>query len=742
MKRTLALMLVLIMALAILPGAALATEGGSTQSEPVAEGGAAPTGTGNTNTAITDFNGLKDAVSNGGEYTLDADIAISEQLTIAAGKTVTIDGKGHTLTYGTAEGAATPYTGSLFRVEKDSKLTLKSVTIDGGEETWKFEGNGAQTNVKDFSLYNIQGTPKSVTVNNDKGTVVLSGITVKNLVTTKTAHQTAGEFVNAGLLHTTGGNATLTDITMTNCFGGGGLLVCAQNSDVKINNSKVTNIFAIKNGALICCYSGVNLDIDGLTVKDNSFSDNGAIMAAYANSNITVKNSTFTNNTHYDGPNGNFGGIIYTRSYSQKETTTVSITNTTITNNMNKGTASGSLVANSKGSTSSMTINSGCTISSNGGYLYVYENEKMTVNDGVTIGDNVQVREYATLINNGTINGDLSLDTTSNNSISSGNVKGNIEVKRGTLTITGGYYNVDVNTLPNVKLGKGLTVVENPDGNGYKYKVVRSSWWLKNPIEDLSKNRIVKQNGIVKSADSSGRYCVSSDRKNITVDYTATMDMSKLYGDDVVNNLIKESNAQDAWGLLNTYKTLISEQTRVYLTFNFSDYIDLSNYSLDSLVLASDMFEKIDAKKSGNTITVTCGWKKGQPTEDLNPMITLTGAPLPVKENWGGNSEITITNSGHVSGEVKFNVPTVDLTTTPTTNATTPPAPENIPSLTDSLPIIGESKSDIFKLYYTTGSGGHSHYTPVPTPVPFIVLPPKTGDMTIWQSILGRLGLA
>ena len=35
----------------------------------------------------------------------------------------------------------------------------------------------------------------------------------------------------------------------------------------------------------------------------------------------------------------------------------------------------------------------------------------------------------------------------------------------------------------------------------------------------------------------------------------------------------------------------------------------------------------------------------------------------------------------------------------------------------------------------------HDHYYPTATPVPVIVIPPKTGDMTIWQSILHFLGI-
>ncbi len=39
------------------------------------------------------------------------------------------------------------------------------------------------------------------------------------------------------------------------------------------------------------------------------------------------------------------------------------------------------------------------------------------------------------------------------------------------------------------------------------------------------------------------------------------------------------------------------------------------------------------------------------------------------------------------------------------------------------------------------GGGGHSHYHSTTTPVPVIVIPPKTGDMTVWQSILHFFGI-
>ena len=37
--------------------------------------------------------------------------------------------------------------------------------------------------------------------------------------------------------------------------------------------------------------------------------------------------------------------------------------------------------------------------------------------------------------------------------------------------------------------------------------------------------------------------------------------------------------------------------------------------------------------------------------------------------------------------------------------------------------------------------GDSGYYYPTTTPVPVIVIPPKTGDMTVWQSILHFLGI-
>lgn len=682
MKRTLALILVLIMALAILPGAALATEGEDTPSVPVAEGGtqstggeggAAPTGTLLTSVSDNDVAKIGDvgystlaeavaAVKDNTETTITLlkNVELNSPITIEANKNIIIDGDGKTLTF------SNDYMGevkTMFYVKSTGILTLKNAILDGEEKdlqkTQIIYSNGTLT-IDKCEIKSFHGT-LLIKCEQSKGAVIKDTKIHDNKL--KANGNTTDGVNRSCLLWMQGTETTLigVEITDNTVSGDMGILIYARNSGTNMNLENVTVTGNSADSHIFATYSTLNsnrYEFKGCCFKDNT-SGNFFVVGTF----------NFDANTHIESD-------IVINNDSQ---------------------------------------NNVCTLTNNG-----------------TIVGNISEAEWAVAKRGIPIYTGTGTHTGTKTDMKPG-VPGTYEY---TIPMT----EDEFNKLVEFQLGSNYTGKKIEKNT---YEVVRSRWWLKNPIEDLSKNRIVKQKGIVKSEDSSGRYCVSSDGKNITVDYTATMDMRKLYGDDMVKNLIKERDAQDAWGLLNAYKTLISEQTRVYLTFNFSNYIDFSNYNLDRLVLTSDMFEKIDAKKSGNTITVTCGWKNELPEKDLNPMITLTGAALPVKENWDGKSEITITNSGHVSGVVKFNVvSTLDPTTTPTTNATTSPAPENIPSLTDPLPIIGESKSDIFKLYYTTGSGGHSHYTPVPTPVPFIVLPPKTGDMTIWQSILGRLGLA
>ncbi len=245
---------------------------------------------------------------------------------------------------------------------------------------------------------------------------------------------------------------------------------------------------------------------------------------------------------------------------------------------------------------------------------------------------------------------------------------------------------------------------------------------------------------------------------NITVDYTATMNMTKLKWEKQ-GSLYNENVTP--WQMLAARPGWITEDTVVFLKFTFDKNIDLEtfkdNYNKATpedkkklLMLESDMFEMTDvAFGNGNTMTIKCNWnwnKETDPDHAPDPKITLYGFGLPVKkDNWGG-SKIDITNSGCVSGTVHINprpearaISVDPVAANVQVQNTTPPVDNTI----IKIPIVGGCKTDEFTLYYgggSSGDSGHSHYYPT-TPVPVIVIPPKTGDMTVWQSILHFLGI-
>ena len=286
---------------------------------------------------------------------------------------------------------------------------------------------------------------------------------------------------------------------------------------------------------------------------------------------------------------------------------------------------------------------------------------------------------------------------------------------------------------------------------------------------EIELERTVKQNSKSVSEDTpnSNKYKVANS-SDITVDYTATMNMENLRwqvaGKDV-KKILEELKvpASSPWELLMDLASAeqIDDRTEVILTFKFGDNIDLKAFkdtyeaavkagtSKDVLKLTSDMFEMTDvAFGPDNTMTIKCNWNwnKGK---DPDPKITLYGCGLPVNDKWGGNNQIVITNSGCVGGTVhiKYKKPesyakaiSVDPAAANVQEQNTYPPVDN----TIKIPIVGGCKTDEFTLYYgggSSGDSGHSYYHPTTTPVPVIVIPPKTGDMTVWQSILHFLGI-
>ena len=280
---------------------------------------------------------------------------------------------------------------------------------------------------------------------------------------------------------------------------------------------------------------------------------------------------------------------------------------------------------------------------------------------------------------------------------------------------------------------------------------------------EIGLKRTVRQGQEVKieTTNPKDTYKVNGS-SGITVDYTATMDMENLKwlvaGKDVDVSTITGNTASSPWELLKTLAAAgrIDSQTEVILNFNFDDKIDLAAFkakyeaavtagtSANVLNLTSDMFEiaadGVAFDTPNNKMTITCNWKDEAKTDD--PIITLNGYGLPVKNNWNGSTTIDIANKGCVSGTVSISskplIAKVAVSNMPV-NTDSPEIPTTI-----QIPIVGGCAADNFTLYYgggSSGDSGHSYYYPTTTPVPVIVIPPKTGDMTVWQSILHFLGI-
>ena len=154
-------------------------------------------------------------------------------------------------------------------------------------------------------------------------------------------------------------------------------------------------------------------------------------------------------------------------------------------------------------------------------------------------------------------------------------------------------------------------------------------------------------------------------------------------------------------------------------------------------------------KTEGQTGTITLNWdaagKQWKYTENKLP-VTFTVMCETVPEE----TYYIVTYTDGVGGaafanqvkRVKSGDPTPAFSGTPSRSGYTFTGwtPAVTDTVTDNVTYTAQWKNNDNHTPGGGNGGGHSHYYPT-TPVPVIVIPPKTGDMTIWQSILRFLGI-
>ena len=262
-------------------------------------------------------------------------------------------------------------------------------------------------------------------------------------------------------------------------------------------------------------------------------------------------------------------------------------------------------------------------------------------------------------------------------------------------------------------------------------------------------------------------YLVNSTYGNY-VSYTATMDMRKLEGSPLMNELAIQMQAnggsqvpfnEGMWYILsNLYYQLSAEVT---LTFTFDPMIDLSNYDTANITLDSNMLKIKDIKVNGNTntIIINCEFDSTlRGNEEINPIITLHGKNLPIKSSWNGDY-VTLDNQGAFSGKVTQKRP--GSRSTSNEHAARAQAATYADALVQQmqqqqmeqiinilqekgLTIEETTVRDRFTLYIDDPYYPPYNPTPVqPTqPTQPGMLPPQTGDMPLWYAIVHFLGLA
>ncbi len=316
----------------------------------------------------------------------------------------------------------------------------------------------------------------------------------------------------------------------------------------------------------------------------------------------------------------------------------------------------------------------------------------------------------------------------------------------------------------NVVADKAVLYVEGINVHELPFELNTNTWNALVPItpDDLYvTNRVDLSREITPKAYENPKdyYLVNSTYGNY-VSYTATMDMTKLEGSPLMNELANQANVgmwdilSNLFSSLNLYNYLSAEVT---LTFTFDSMIDLSNYGPANITLDSNMFKIKDIKVNGNTntITINCEFDSTlRGNGEFNPIITLYGKNLPIKSSWTGDS-VTLVNkvafSGKVTKKQELTPPTPEPSSAPVTYAT---SAQDVNDLVGQIIEILQQEhdltieetrfSDSFTLYIDD-----PYYPPYnPTPVQPVqptqpgILPPPTGDMPLWYAIVHFLGLA
>lgn len=241
---------------------------------------------------------------------------------------------------------------------------------------------------------------------------------------------------------------------------------------------------------------------------------------------------------------------------------------------------------------------------------------------------------------------------------------------------------------------------------------------------------------------------LTADQNGFTATFTTDI---KIHANGEVTVTVTE-NKKDAavddhkLTVSGDYQQTVTIKERGTQVVSFTNTYESTQPSLDTgtLTVTKTVTGNEGDKNKDFTFTVTL--KRPEITVDAlaAPIINATpgtsAAPTPVTETYDRvtfiNGVATFTLKHNESKTIKGIPADMTYTVTESDNA------GYTVTMSGNTGTIkaGETSTAAFN-NYKAGDSGHSYYYPTATPVPVIVIPPKTGDMTVWQSILHFLGI-
>ena len=258
---------------------------------------------------VGDLVELESAISDGeSNIEITANLGVNEGITLPENKTITIDGKNHTLT------RMGLYLGSFFTVPETSELIINNLKLDGSAPDWSVDLNEGSityafndSHTRSYGVYPVSVGDNDIVATSalitNNGTLRINGSTLKD------AYSDAG----AAAIYSTGSLYIDNSVISHNSSGstyGGAIYATNESGTFSIQNSTFENNNVHGN---IRWGSGGGLyvtEMKTITIKNNIFKNNAACSNGGAIHIITADTATIENNQFLNNTVGNDGSSI------------------------------------------------------------------------------------------------------------------------------------------------------------------------------------------------------------------------------------------------------------------------------------------------------------------------------------------------------------------------------------------------------------------------------------------------